>query len=74
MSNSKQYDFTYTEVVRLAGDKDGFVLRWGANNFGFGEICFVQNDGKIEIHAETLSKDFVRQALEHMLNNAELVE
>ncbi len=41
---------------------------------GFGEICFVDEDGKIKIYSEAMSKDFVRQALIHILDNGEIVK
>ena len=75
MAENKQYDFVYTEITRCGGAaENSFVLKWGAKSFGFGEIAFVQKGDKLEIHAETLSKEFVRQALEHMLDKADIVE
>ena len=73
--SKKKYDFVYTEIVKCGGtNDDSFILKWGARNFGFGEIAFVQNGDKVEIHAETLSQEFVRQALMHMLENGEIVD
>lgn len=48
----------------------GFVLEWGVKNFGFGQITFRKDNGKLIVDTEAMDDDFVRQALKFWLKSA----
>lgn len=45
------------------GSEGGFVVRWGLEDFGFGELTFYLHEGKLVCDTECMSRDFVRAAL-----------
>jgi hypothetical protein len=70
----KKYDFSYTEIKKISNGQDGFILKWGIKDFGFGEICFEATEKGIKIHDEDLGTEFVKQALDAMVEKAQIAE
>ena len=69
----KQYKF---ESVKLGGffslkGEEGFVLDWRAKGIGFGEISFCQYKNKTVCETESMSKDFIKQAVDFWLKSLE---
>ena len=60
--------------LRIDGflNQNGFVLEWSKEGTGFGNIYFRNTeDGKIKITTEYMSKEFVKEIVDFMLENAE---
>ena len=69
----KEYDITVNYVFGWRGEENtGFVIGWGAKNFGFGELTIkgglkhehcipIQNEWHCD--SEGLSRNFVKQIL-----------
>lgn len=53
------------------GNDGGFVLQWGVEHLGFGEIAFYKKGSVIKCDTETMGKEFVQKALEHFLSTVE---
>ena len=75
-SQDKAYTFQY---VRLGyawqlDDQVGFILKWAADNIGFGELTFIKDSNGTICETECMSKKFIKAALEHFLNTIELVD
>ena len=53
-----------------------FVLCWGEPGVGFGEIHFdvKEETDTVQLHAEGMSKDFVKKMLCRFVDNAEIVD
>lgn len=70
---SKEYQFEYCEIEKVSGKNkiNNGVLKitWGCN-IGFGQTTFViRKDGKLHIDTECMGKDFVKQALNYIIDN-----
>ena len=60
--------------LRIDGfmDQNGFALEWSKEGFGFGNIYFRNTeDGKIKITTEYMDKEFIKEIVNFMLDNAE---
>ena len=70
----KPKDGVFTEAkidyIWKRGRKGGFVVRWGANGVGFGEITFVLEKGRLRCWSELMSRRFVKDALSAMVDRA----
>jgi len=68
----KKYEFTYSEITSVWGpwekNEGGFIVSWGCKNIGFGELTFFIRDGVSHCDSETMSKDFIKQTLEHLVD------
>jgi len=66
--------FTRTEIVPFqphGEHQGGFVLRWGTQDIGFGEITFLnQADNTVKVHTECMSPAFVRRVVDELLQHA----
>lgn len=49
-------------------------LTWSLNGFGFGELVFFSENGKIKCRNECMSKDRVKEILCLMVDQAEFLE
>jgi len=71
---NKPKDGVFTEAkidwIGKCGRKSGFVVRWGANGVGFGEITFVLDKGRLGCWSECMSRDFVKRALSAVVDRA----
>jgi hypothetical protein len=72
-TEAENYDFVY---VKLGGawekaphNDGGFILNWGVNNLGFGQLTFYNKDGKTTCETECMSKEFIKQALSYFLEH-----
>lgn len=87
-TKNKKYDFSYCDLTSAWGPHDGnnggFVLSWGVKGFGFGQLTFCIKGGKVDslgtysggktqCDSETLSKDFVKQALDKFIDGVKFV-
>lgn len=70
----KEYNITYTDTF-ISINKE-LVLKWVAQNIGFGELClrFDKNSGKVCIDSERMGRDFVKAALNKMVDNSVFVD
>lgn len=70
--------FKYEKGVSEQGYKypaaQGFVLSWGEQGKGFGQITFVFKKGQLEIESECMGMDFVVDQVAKLLANAKLKE
>jgi len=60
--------------LRIDGfmDQNGFALEWSKDGVGFGNLYFRNTeDGKIKITTEYMDKEFVKEVVNFMLENAE---
>lgn len=48
----------------------GFILDWGAEKVGFGQITFYTKDNRLVCDTETMGADFVKAAMLHFLENS----
>jgi hypothetical protein len=59
---------------------NGFTLDWTVKNVGFGQFSFsdsFREDGSqrpVEIWNETMGREFIKHTLNHMVDNAKLME
>jgi|GEM_PF-6507503 len=69
-SNVRNPEFAYVEVGNSweanKHNDGGFTIRWGAKDIGFGELTFYYKKKQLFCDTETMSKEFVRKALEHL--------
>ena len=64
--------FTESSIKILSGRRVGFKLQWNTERTGFGEFIFYLDDnGQIACENETMSKNFVKQALCSMVDTCE---
>lgn len=82
---TKIYEFEYVKLgygwingnstteERLQGTvKDtGFTLNWAAKDIGFGQLTFVKHGKKTICETETMSRDFISQAVGFWLKSLE---
>ena len=56
--------------------KNGFYVEWGVQGFGFGELTFSFDpySKRIYIDTETLSKEFVKEIMNYIIENAVIKE
>ncbi len=68
--------FKYSrKEVEDGAEQTGFVLRWGAENLGWGELDFKQcANGTIECRTECMSKAFVEAALKVFVEKLTILE
>ncbi len=53
-------------------ENDSISIRWGKPGVGFGEFYIYKKDDKIRIENECMSKDFIKEILCHLVDEAEL--
>jgi len=72
LNKSKDGVFTEAKIDRIwkYGRGFGFVVRWGANGIGFGEITFVLDKGRLRCWSELMSRRFVKKALAAVVDRA----
>jgi hypothetical protein len=56
------------------GNAGGFLLRWGAEGVGFGEMQFSFKRGRMYCDTECMGMDFIRAAFDHFLKNEVLYD
>jgi len=67
-----KYNITSVHV-RGYMNQEGFILEWEDSNGYFGNLYFGNmEDGKIKIETECMSKKFVQEVLQYLLDNAEI--
>lgn len=65
----KALKFVYVKVSEDV-PKGGFILDWGVEGIGFGQITFYEKNGKLACDTETMGRSFVKAALLHFLENS----
>lgn len=65
----KNLKFVYVKVSEDV-PKGGFILDWGVEGIGFGQITFYEKNGKLTCDTETMGRSFVKAALLHFLENS----
>ena len=51
-----------------------FTIRWSKNGVGFGEFVFEVDDaGNVVCHNETMSKEFIKEVLNKMVDDCSLL-
>lgn len=50
----------------------GFVVRWATKSAGFGETTVTVKDGVIKIHAEDMSREFLKQVFNKLVDDAKI--
>lgn len=55
------------KITELANN---FTVRWSRPGWGFGELTFTIEDGKLYCDSERMSKEFVKGVLTDLVNNA----
>jgi len=72
----KKYEFTHTSISSAWGPWDrndgGFIISWGCKNVGFGELTFSIKNGETHCDSETMSREFIKQALEHLVESVNI--
>lgn len=64
--------FSFTEISGVQG---ALLLQWSAKAIGFGETYIsVEKDGIITINNEMMSKNFLKQMLCKMIDDAVLLD
>jgi hypothetical protein len=68
----------YKAIVDTLPDKctvvnEAAVFSWSIKGFGFGELRFFMRDGKTVCDSEYLSKEVVKQILNVLVDNCELL-
>ena len=48
----------------------GFTIEWVDSKIGFGQICFSVHGNQIHCEAEGMSKQFIKKALEQMVDDS----
>ena len=65
------YDFTITGIDLHPWKKEdskGFVITWGTQSAGFGELTFYQENGEWHCDNEGMSNTFIRSVFEFLIN------
>lgn len=57
-----------------ASHNGAFGLKWGTKGAGFGTVSFAMVNGKIECQNEMMSKEFVKEVLAKMVDDAIFTE
>ncbi len=70
----KEYNITHTDT--FVSVNKNLIIRWVAQNIGFGELClhFDKNSGKICIDSERMGHDFVKAVLSKMVDNSVFID
>jgi hypothetical protein len=55
--------------------RGGFVVKWAVKNIGFGEFTFeIGEDGSLKIWNECMGPRFIQHVMNHLIDNAQLME
>jgi len=65
----KDLKFVYVKVSEDV-PKGGFILDWGAEGIGFGQITFYEKKKQLVCDTETMGRSFVKAALLHFLEHS----
>lgn len=65
----KNMKFVYVKVNEDV-PKGGFILDWGVEGIGFGQITFYEKNNQLACDTETMGRSFVKAALLHFLENS----
>jgi hypothetical protein len=71
---AKTYKFDYVKLgyTWARGKEDsGFTLNWSAGKVGFGQLTFWKQGAKTTCETETMSQDFIKQAVKFWLKSLE---
>lgn len=65
-----KYKFTYAEVTIF---KDCFYVKWGCENFGFGEFTIrTKPDGTLVFDTECTNEEFILSLMSYIMNKSEI--
>jgi hypothetical protein len=67
LKNPKNISWNLTNVGFFPED---FVVTWGTESAGFGNITFYKKKGKIHCESEAMSKEFVKEVLAKLVDTA----
>jgi len=73
----KNPQFKYVELEvwdKHTGNDGGFILNWGVEHLGFGQIAFYKKGSKIICDTECMGKEFVEKTIKHFLSIVEFKE
>jgi hypothetical protein len=66
-----KYEFDYVRIgdVWNRDGESGFTLNWAAFRMGFGQLIFYSKNGRTICETESMSREFINQAVEFWLDN-----
>jgi hypothetical protein len=65
----------YVESVSENDDDTFVVIRWSKEGFGFGELVLITDwQGDTRIKTEYMSREFVREVFNELVNSATLID
>lgn len=69
MKNQIEPDFMVTRVWLTEDYREGLIdIGWSTKSAGFGHLSFNNNDGKIHCSSETMSRNFVKEVLNKLVD------
>jgi hypothetical protein len=70
-----KHEIISAQLLFFPGTPRGMRLEWVVKNFGFGTIdFFATEDGEIEIYTECMGKEFVKEIMNYVIDNAKIKE
>lgn len=74
--------FVYVKLERIwpkwkkgkAGNDGGFIVRWGAEKVGFGELSFYLKKGKLYCDTECMGTKFPKAVMAALMESVEYVQ
>jgi hypothetical protein len=70
-----KHEILSAQLLFFPGTPPGMRLEWVVKNFGFGTIDFIAaEDGEISMYTECMGKEFVKEVMNYVIDNAEVKE